>query len=92
MNRRKTLQALLGPGEFALTLPVFPLLGTAGSVTPSKIPSIDKPLSAGLGHLVSEYERWRAMAENMKSRRGRPFEMSIPVFQDTETQQASGGP
>ncbi|KAJ5945373.1 glutamate-cysteine ligase [Penicillium verrucosum] len=77
-ERRKTLQALLGPGEFALTLPVFPLLGTAGSVTPSKIPSIDKPLSADLGHLVSEYERWRAMADNMKSRRGRPFEMSIP--------------
>lgn len=92
LSRRKTLQALLRPGEFALTLPVFPLLGAVGSVSLYNIPTLDKSTSAGLDYLFSGYERWRCMAENIKSRRGRPFGVSIPLFQDTETHLASGKP
>ncbi|KAJ6091164.1 hypothetical protein N7467_003133 [Penicillium canescens] len=84
-KRRNTLQAFLGSDEVAITIPVFPRLGTATSYTTPDIPHCDSHSHVDLDPLFTTYKRWKCLADNLKSRRQREFGVKVPMFQDINT-------
>lgn len=84
-HRRSTLQSLLGVDEFAITIPVFPRLGTTESFTTPDLPHCDSDSYVDLDPLFTSYKRWKCLAENLRSRRKREFRTEVPLFQDLKT-------
>ncbi|CAG8192503.1 unnamed protein product [Penicillium olsonii] len=87
--RRSTVQGLLGSDEIAITIPVFPRLGTARSFTTPDLPHCDNGSHVNLDPLFTSYKRWKCLADNLKSRRQREFELEVPLFQDINTSNGS---
>lgn len=85
LHRRKNIESLLGPEDALLTLAGFPRVGAAESFKTLDALTIEKPLHGDMDLALSGYKRWKCLGENIKARRERDFDATLPVFQDRST-------
>lgn len=86
--RRAAVQALLAPGESALTLTTFPMMGMPGYTFPET--KAGGPIARSLftsDEVINPHPRFGTLTRNIRARRKRKVDVRVPVFVDEKTPQ-----
>lgn len=84
--RRRRLLSVLSSNEIAPTVTCFPLMGVADFIDNPK--EFDSPHSQSLllpDYIINPHPRFAALTTNIRVRRGRKVDISVPLFHDVNT-------
>ena len=86
--RRKRLAGSLKPGEVAVTMPAFPLMGAEGvtCTEPAHAPGGASADSSSVPDaLITPIPRFHTLTRNIRARRGSKVNAKVPLFRDAKT-------
>lgn len=84
--RRSTARSFVGPKEHVITLTSYPRLGVGKCAETKK--EVGGPATKSLflpDDIINLHPRFPTLSQNIRERRGKKVEISVPVFQDTAT-------
>ena len=84
--RRRRLAAMLRPGELAVTMPAFPLMGVGQFAEPHAAPNGPSAASDFIpDEVITPVPRFHALTRNIRKRRGSKVEVRLPLLRDSKT-------
>lgn len=84
--RRAAIQALLPPGEAALTLTTFPTMGMPGYTYPETRPGGEVARSLFTSDdIINPHPRFGTLTRNIRTRRRSKVDIRVPAYVDTST-------